>query len=67
MVYCPYSRRLELKPFSDVFKKVAHSAQSLKDPECCSGRGLNPWSPCLSGQTGAYPTELTGCYGLFFL
>ena len=42
MVYCPYPRRLELKPFSDVFKKAAHSAQPLKDPECCSGRGLNP-------------------------
>ena len=37
---------------------AAHSAQSLKDPECCSARGLNLWSPCLSGQTGTYPTEL---------
>ena len=67
MVYRPYPRRLELKPFSEKKEKAAHSAQLLKDPECCSGRVLNRWSPCLSGQTGAYPTELTGCYRLFFL
>ena len=67
MVYRPYPRRIELKPFSETKEKAAHSAQLLKDPECCSGRGLNPRSPRLSGQTGAYPTELTGCYRLFFL
>ena len=29
----------------------------LKDPECWSGLGSNPWSP--TQQTGALPTELT--------
>ena len=64
MVYRPYPERLELKPFLERKEKEAHSAQLLKDPECCSRRGLNPRS---LRQTGAYPTELTGCYRLFFL
>ena len=41
----------------DVTKKTALSSQLLKDPECWSGRGLNPRPP--AQQTGALPSELT--------
>ena len=33
------------------------SSQLIEDPECWSGRGLNPRPP--ARQTGALPTELT--------
>ena len=40
--------------------------QLFKDPECLSGRGLNPRPP--AQQTGALPTKLTrcGCFCRFF-
>ena len=45
-VYRPYPRRLEsLTIFADVITKAALSPQLLKDPECWSGRGLNPQPP----------------------
>ena len=54
----PYPRGLEsLTAFVDVITKAALSSQLLKDPECWSGRYLNPRPP--AQQTGALPTELT--------
>ena len=47
----------KVKPFADVITKAALSSQLFKDPECWSGRGLNPRPP--ARQTGALPTELT--------
>ena len=38
--------------------KAALSPQLFKDPECWTGRDLNPRPP--ARQTGAYPNELTG-------
>ena len=37
--------------------KAALSSQLFWDPDCWSGRGLNPWPP--AWQTGTLPTELT--------
>ena len=48
----------KVKPLADVFTKAALSLQLFKDPECWSGRGLNPRPPVQ--QTDAYPFELTG-------
>ena len=54
----PYPRRLEsLTALADVIRKAALSSQLFKDPECWSGRDLNPRPP--AQQTGALPTELT--------
>ena len=50
-------RRGLVKPFADVIRKAALSPQLFKDPECWSGRGLNPRP--LTQQTGALTTELT--------
>ena len=50
-VYRPYPRRLEsltIKNLADVRAKAALSPQVFKDPECWSGRGLNP-RPLASG------------------
>ena len=47
----------KVSPFADVITKEALSSQLFKDPECWSGRGLNPRPP--AQQTGALPTELT--------
>ena len=54
-VYSPCPRRLEVT--AGVVTKAARSPQLFKDPECWSGRGLNPRPPA---QSGALPTELTG-------
>ena len=48
----------KVKQFVDVITKAALSSQLFKDPECWSGRGLNPQPP--AQQTGAYPFKLTG-------
>ena len=50
-VYRPY-------PFADVITKAALSPQLFKDPECWSGRALNPRPP--ARESGTLPTELTG-------
>ena len=47
----------KIQPFADVITKAALSSQLFKDPECWSGRGLNPRPP--ARQTGALPAELT--------
>ena len=44
-------------PSGCVITKAALSSQLFKDPECWSGRGLNPRPP--AQQTGAFATELT--------
>ena len=51
------SSLFEVQPLADVITKAALSSQLFKDPECWSGRGLNPRPP--AKQTGALPTELT--------
>ena len=56
-VYSPCPRRLE-RLFAGVMTKAARSPQLFRDPECRSGRGLNPRPP--ARQSGALPTELTG-------
>jgi len=57
-VFCPYPRRLESLTVCRCHKtKAAISFQVFKDPECWSGRALNPRHP--ARQTGALPTELT--------
>ena len=43
--------------FADVITKAALSSHLFKDPECWSGRGLNPRPS--AWRTGALPTELT--------
>ena len=48
---------LKVKPFADVITKTTLSPRLFKDPECWSGRGLNPRPP--ARQSGALPTELT--------
>ena len=53
-IYHPYPRRLE----SLTITKAALSLQLFKDPECWSGRGLNPRPP--AREPGALPTEPTG-------
>ena len=45
MVYRPYPRRLESLHLDVFIKKAALSPQLFKDPECWSGRGLNPRPP----------------------
>ena len=40
-IYRPYPRR----PFADIITKAALSPQLIKDPECWSGRDLNPDLP----------------------
>ena len=57
-VYRPYPRRLESQTVCRCYPKAALYPQLFKDPECCSGRGLN-LRPSAQ-QTGAYPIELTG-------
>ena len=57
-VFRPYPRRLEsLTICRCLITKAALSSRLFKDPECWSGRGLNPRPP--ARQTGALPTELT--------
>ena len=48
------SNRLQM-----LLQKAAFSPPLFKNPECWSGRGLNPRRPHAQ-QTGAYPIELTG-------
>ena len=57
-VFRSYPRRLESLTICRChYKGLALSSQLFKDPECCSGLGLNPRPP--AQQTGALPTELT--------
>ena len=62
----PYPGLESLTSFAGVITKAALSPQLFKDPECLSGRGLNPRPPVQ--QTGALPTKLTrfGCFCRFF-
>ena len=41
-VYSPYPRRLERLTIYRCHYKAAHSPLLFKDPECWSGRGLEP-------------------------
>ena len=56
-VFRPYPRRLESLTIYRCHYKRALSSKLFKDPECWSGRGLNPRPP--ARQTGALPPELT--------
>ena len=58
-VYSPRPRRFERLTICRChYTKAARSSQLFKDPECWSGRGLNPRRS--ARQSGALPTELTG-------
>ena len=66
-VFPPYPRVESLTSFADVITKAALSPQLFKDPECLSGRGLNPRPPAQQ-QTVALRNKLTrcGCFCRFF-
>ena len=57
MVFRPYPGRLESVNICRCHYKAALSSRLFNDPECWSGRGLNPRPS--ARQTGALPTELT--------
>ena len=56
-VFCPYPRRLESLTVCRCHYNGSAIFSVIKDPECRSGRGSNPWPR--AQQTGALPTELT--------
>ena len=56
-VLCPYLWRLESLTICRCHFKGSTFSSVIKDPECWSGRGLNPWPP--TQQTSALPTDLT--------
>ena len=54
----PYPRRLKYLTICRCYNKGSQSPKLFQDPECWSGRGLNPRAP--AQLTGACPIELTG-------
>ena len=53
-----YPRRLKYLTICRCYNKGSQSPKLFQDPECWSGRGLNPRAP--AQLTGACPIELTG-------
>ena len=53
----PYPRRLKYLTICRCYNKGSQSPKLFQDPECWSGRGLNPRAP--DQLTGACPIELT--------
>ena len=56
--FFPYPRRLKYLTICRCYNKGSQSPKLFQDPECWSGRGLNPRAP--AQLTGACPIELTG-------